>query len=99
MKDRRIGMFIIPADVVDSYPEAIRQVMGRCIVTRCEMLWNSTALEYMAISPDFDEFKPSDKSIWYDLVFDKDGSQVFFVGFKKNESFCPLTSSIRPKGI
>ena len=51
---RRLGRFIIPGRVIAEYPADVRAIMGRCIITRCEMYYHADALEYIALSPDFD---------------------------------------------
>ena len=53
--NNRKGRFVISKELLFRNPEAVRALMGRCIVVRCEMMYASDMLEYTALSPDFDE--------------------------------------------
>lgn len=53
--NKRIGRFAMSRHLVERDPETARAVMGRCIVVRCEMIYEHDTLEYVALSPDFDE--------------------------------------------
>lgn len=50
----RVGRFEINAELINSAPELFMAVMGRCIVVRCELIYQNT-LAYIALSPEFDE--------------------------------------------
>lgn len=56
MNDLRRGNFKIAVDMINNFPERVRQVMGKVIVVRAECFYGGV-VEYMAISPEFDELK------------------------------------------
>lgn len=53
--DRRIGTFEIDSRLVQTHAPIFMQIMGRCIVIRCEHMYEKAAFAYTALSPDFDE--------------------------------------------
>ena len=53
MRNRKIGSFSIPAQLIEDTPDAVQGVMARCIVIRCEMMWERRAFDYTALSDDF----------------------------------------------
>jgi hypothetical protein len=54
-ENRRVGRFEISRKLIEDRPDIIRTIMGRCIVIRCETIYYTDAIEYTALSPDFDE--------------------------------------------
>lgn len=54
MEKRRVGKFSIDREYIYDMPEIVRAIMGRCIIVRCELMFDKNAFEYVAISPDFD---------------------------------------------
>jgi len=83
MKNRRLGKFTISSMMIERSPEIVRAVMGRCIIVRCEMLFEFDALEYVAISPDFDEVQPGMISPKYDVITDNGD-----ISFKRSNVKC-----------
>ncbi len=77
---RRIGKFYIHSLLINDSPEAIKKVMGKCIILRCEHLPHRDAFEYIAISDDFDEIAVSLVTPEYQVVFN---SIEDIVTFKK----------------
>ena len=69
-ENRRIGRFTISSRMIERSPEIVRAAMGRCIIVRCEMLFEFDALEYVAISPDFDEVQQGMISPEYEVIID-----------------------------
>lgn len=75
---RRIGRFTIAAPLIDTDCDQIMtEVMGACVVVRCEMLYAQGAFEYVAISPRFDEVDLGSEVPWYDVVLHEGGSAEF----------------------
>lgn len=75
-ENRRLGKFTINSVMIERNPEIVRAVMGRCIIVRCEMLFEIDALEYVAISPFFDVVDRGTLSPEYDVIID--GSDISF---------------------
>ena len=76
--DRRIGRFAMSAQLVKRDPETARAVMGRCIVVRCEMMFEHDTLEYIALSPDFDEVPQGNIAPEYDVIISDGGKSIEF---------------------
>jgi len=75
--DRRIGRFSLNKHVIDRFPEEARAVMGRCIIVRCEMIYESNTLEYVAISPDFNQVRKGEIVPRYDVIIGAESSVRF----------------------
>lgn len=75
---RRIGVFTMSRQLVERDQETARAVMGRCIVVRCEMMYSRDALEYMALSPDFDEVPEGMIVPQYDVIIGDGGRRIEF---------------------
>jgi hypothetical protein len=81
MKEPRpIGRFKIDRGMIGYDYDAVQQLMARCVVVRCEMLFSELALDYVAISPRYFEPVPIGHAIpeyrprWHDgrfLGFDR----------------------------
>jgi hypothetical protein len=54
-ENRRVGRFEISRKLIEDRPDIVRSIMGRCIVIRCETIYYTDAIEYTALSPDFNE--------------------------------------------
>ena len=76
--NRRIGRFAMSRQLVERDPETARAVMGRVIVVRCEMMYMYNTLEYMALSPDFDEVPEGMIAPEYDVHISDSGSRIEF---------------------
>lgn len=65
-----IGRFHIPLDAIVAVPEAVRGLMGRCIILDCMMDIQRSVLQYVAIC---DEFRavPDDDPIPVYIVIDE----------------------------
>lgn len=71
MKILRLGRFEIPREVILDDPEmAIATLLGM-IVLRAEMMLHTDAVEYLAISPMFDEVAPGEVPPNYDIIVEK----------------------------
>jgi len=51
----RRGLFKISTDLIESEPDVVRKIMGKCIIIRAEHLYGERVVTYAAISPEFDE--------------------------------------------
>mgnify|MGYP001583051401 CR=1 FL=1 len=75
---KRIGRFAMCRQLVERDPETARAVMGRCIVVRCEMMYEHDTFEYLAISPDFDEVPQGMIAPEYDVIISDGGKCIEF---------------------
>lgn len=66
--NKRIGQFTLDAGFVAHNQEAALAIMGRCIVMRCEWIFSTDTLEYLALSPDFDEIHIDENAPEYDVI-------------------------------
>lgn len=55
MKDRKIGRFQLDRTLLEDCPDVFKDVLSRCIVVRCEMMFEFDGFEYTAICEDFQE--------------------------------------------
>ena len=84
MKSRRIGRFVLNRNFIEANKELAREIMGRCIVVRCEMVYYSDALEYIALSPDFDEIPEHSIAPEYQVICTDNEGNITFM-FKRVE--------------
>lgn len=76
--DKRIGRFAMSRQIVERDPKTARAIMGRCIVVRCEMMYAHDTLEYVALSPDFDEVPNGVITPEYDVIISEGGKRIEF---------------------
>ena len=76
--DKRIGRFAMRREIVEQDPETARAIMARCIVVRCEMMYAHDTLEYVALSPDFDEVPQGAIVPEYDVIISGGGRRIEF---------------------
>jgi len=67
---KRVGRFEISRRYIDERPNEALKIMSRCIIVRAECLWASDVIEYVAISPDFDELPPNLQPPLYECQVD-----------------------------
>lgn len=70
---RRVGKFMISRDAVERDPLKVLAIMARCIVVRCEMLYQEQAFEYVAYSWDFMELEEGKQVPEYLWQFETSG--------------------------
>lgn len=56
----RIGKFCIDVRQIERMPKVAMAILNGCIVVRAESMWHRNAIEYMAISDQFDEVAVGD---------------------------------------
>ena len=76
--NKRIGRFVLSLQLTEQYPATARAIMGRCIVVRCEMMYVHDTLEYIALSPDFDEVPNGNIVPEYDVIISEGGNSIEF---------------------
>ena len=76
--DKRIGRFAMSRQLAERDQETARAVMGRCLIVRCEMMYAHDTLEYVAISPDFDEVPDGMIAPAYDVIISDGGRSIEF---------------------
>ena len=78
LEERRYGRFNIPRRLLDTDYDGVLKVMSKCVVVRAEMLMDQDAIEYIAISSEFDPVEKYSISPEYIVCVDygKEGEQV-----------------------
>jgi len=49
----RYGAFSLDQRFIKEHPDLVKQLMGKCIITRCEFMYHSGILDYVAICDEF----------------------------------------------
>ncbi len=74
LKERRIGRFEVPVEIINENPDVVRAIMGEVIVLKADVLYHRKAMLYDAICPQFDE---ADEGVldlpFYDINVAEDG--------------------------
>lgn len=55
MRNRHLGRFEIPMQIIEHYPEVAIDILSGGIVVRAELSYSTDAIEYIMIHPCFDE--------------------------------------------
>ena len=76
MDNRRIGNFVIDQYVVEKDPEAVLEIMGQCIIVRCEYKYGIGKFYYTAISNLFEDIPISNIPPDYDISFNKETQTI-----------------------
>jgi hypothetical protein len=63
-----LGKFRISRELIQKSPEAALAVLEGCLVVRAELQWESDAIEYVALHPDFDELQPGEIAPTYEAI-------------------------------
>lgn len=73
---RRIGRFTISKFLVDTDPKTVITALSGAIVVRCEYMYHTADLEYLACHSTFDPVSPGHAPPTYQCVFTmhEDGS-------------------------
>lgn len=91
----RRGRFAISETFVRENPEAVMEVMGQCVVVRCQMRYERTDFEYFAVSPQFEVtdgcMAPPEYKAQFELV--NVGTKEAPVTEAKFIGFVPATNS------
>ena len=72
MTVKRYGNFKISMTLIESHPDVVRKVMGKCIITRAEFVWASNCIEYTAISDLFEPIKDGMEIPNYNITINED---------------------------
>ena len=75
-KSRRLGRFLIPMKLINDRPEAVKRLMGRCIVLKADYNWAQNAIEYIALCEVFREVPEGLIELSYRVFEDTNG--VYF---------------------
>lgn len=70
---RRLGRFEIDVRFIDEFNTAVKRIMGKCIIVRAEMRYDTGRVEYVAISDHFDEVELGQTIPSYDWIIHADG--------------------------
>jgi hypothetical protein len=73
-KDKRVGRFEMTADDIEQNPEAVRMVLGSCLVVSAVMMIPKRSIEYYAICDDFEEVPEGEEPASYDVELAEDGT-------------------------
>lgn len=79
----RIGRFGISLTLAEREQELARAIMGKCIIVRCEMMYETNRLEYVAISDEFDEVPQGAMAPEYEVHISEGGARIEFVRVDK----------------
>lgn len=76
MSESRIGRFKISQAIVRKDPDSVAAVFSkmRCVPVRIDVRFLDDAMEYTAISPEFDAIATADEIPWYRVSSCGDGS-------------------------
>lgn len=66
-EERRFGRFFIPRHIVETDPEHIMLIMGKCVVVKAEIALDRDGYDYMAVSPDFAPLSPGSIAPTYNV--------------------------------
>lgn len=84
MMDRRIGLFDIPTETIHHQPEFVKRIMGECIITRAECMFDRDAIFYIAISDHFRKIPIGEKAPKYRIIATMDEEDpIRFVELKE----------------
>ena len=65
----RYGAFSLDQRFVKEYPDLVKLLMGKCIITRCEFMYHSGMLDYVAICDDFRDIAQGEQIPSYRILF------------------------------
>jgi len=74
---RKMGRFSISIRMIESDPEKVKKVMGKCVIFRAEMLYRSMSVEYEASCDDFEIIPMGCIMPDYDVFWDVHGNVAF----------------------
>ena len=83
LKDRRLGIFRIPLDMINEHPDYCREVLSGCIVLRAEMRWDLDAIEYFAINDAFETVPLECIAREYRVLGQKTDAGVHLTGWQR----------------
>ena len=72
MRNRQIGKFYINADLIDDAALLVRLIMANVIVVRAEFRYDRNAIEYIAISDQFEPIGQASEPKLYQWHIDRD---------------------------
>ena len=79
----RVGKFSISNIMLERNFGIVRSILSKCVVVRCEMIFANNLLEYVAISPEFDEREPGETIPEYEVQIGDNGKNIRFVKMSK----------------
>ena len=75
--ERRVGRFNISRTLIRDHPELVFRIMGKCIIVSCQLHWQDY-LEYVALSPEFNEIREGEMAPLYNIQANSDGTEITF---------------------
>lgn len=85
----RVGKFSISNIMLERNFGIVRSILSKCVVVRCEMMFANNLLEYVAISPEFDEIEPGKTIPEYEVQIGDNGKNIRFVKSQKMSEVVP----------
>jgi len=68
---KHLGRFQIHIKLIEKADDyQLKKLFGKCIITRAEMILHTGAIDYVALSDDFDLVKPGEQIPFYQWAFD-----------------------------
>lgn len=83
MPHEKIGTFSIPCEWIRKKPSVMYAIMAKMIIVRCELVYQSNSLEYIAISELFEENEPHCTPPRYIIDVTEPEDDVFIIRAKK----------------
>lgn len=65
LTDRRVGMFRVAVEIINTDPEAVRAVMADVVVVKADFHTFSGTVEYVALCDDFPAVRPAEPIPYY----------------------------------
>lgn len=88
IKPKRLGRFSVSMDLIEENPEVCRDLMGKCIIVRAEAMYHVGRIDYVALSPDFNEVQEGEYIPEYGVRVHRDGesTEIEFTDLAKKNS-------------
>lgn len=77
---RKFGHFSLGLRLIQEHPDFVKQLMGKCIITRCEFMYHNGLLEYTALCDEFRELEEGESIPTYRMVF---GNNTVYISEEK----------------
>ena len=76
MRKFRLGKFEIPREIILDDPETAIAITNGMLIYRAEMMLHMDCIEYMAISPMFDEIDNGSIPPSYEIIIEKTDEEI-----------------------
>ena len=66
---KKFGNFSLGWKLIEEKPDLVKILMSKCIITRCEFIYNKLEFDYTAICDEFRELTEGEMIPTYRIVF------------------------------